>query len=462
MKQILQKKVNYPELLLSIQRTERKITDVRCQLDSNAEIESRLQATISIIQKFSETIKSLHFAYPIEISDFLDILSLVTNVEYLHLSAVGSFNNQSPINNPSLIVQGEDNELKLHQLRILKVFCCGKDFSSVFSRLPAEVLTELEFSGGLDTLNVLFKRQRNIKSLKLYADDYTDEELPADSLNNLKLESFDWENHKNFQNTATILSTQTKLKYLRLTYIDDNIMNVITDRLSDLEKLDIDVTSITAAPMVRIQNLRKLKDLRLKTSNLTTIDAFTQLDNSRLTTLHIRCAQYIPVELINALAKSVPNLKALQLGKVKNHDSLNATRKSFNFAEVLEIIYDEIGLMCCRCSQTGYFNPKLIEFTFEFDGITCDENFMEKLIVDYPNLKKLVLRSNGRRRFANELTASMLNKIMDGFPKMESVELCFGSSKLTLNDLNFLEEYKNKLKFLSLRANGITKTYGRR
>lgn len=140
---------------------------------------------------------------------------------------------------------------------------------------------------------------------------------------------------------------------------------------------------------------------------------FVALDNSRLSSLHITCPD-IADDLIDALAKSAPNLKIIRL-----HIPVysGAIVKNFNFVEVLQIStcirpdsYKDIVL------QGGSFNPKLIELKFRQE-FPYEMRFLNKCVADYPNLRKLTL---GRDPPVTTLQMELLHNV---FPKIESVQL---------------------------------------
>lgn len=204
---IRQEKWNYPELLSSIQKSNREITYVSCQLDpmnkrraqlqaaisivkkiwltmkfSEIKVEPRLPATIKTIKKFSATIKTLELSSTsVETSTILEILSLVPNLENLH------FNNLKfrPSNKQPFSGQKEDNDLNLHHLKALRVDGFKTELSFVLNRLPVGIFTKYKFYGSAAALNVLLKRVTYIRYVKL--DDWT----PVESLDSLSFRLLD-------------------------------------------------------------------------------------------------------------------------------------------------------------------------------------------------------------------------------------------------------------------------------
>lgn len=113
------------ELLESIEHTNRKITKMEMEVTFFGATESQQRRTISIIEKFSVTFKCLILRGTLEMSDFLEILSLVPNVEHLHFESLYLQTDQQTM--PS------NEDLNLRELKTLKFSQCNVDFVSVTS-----------------------------------------------------------------------------------------------------------------------------------------------------------------------------------------------------------------------------------------------------------------------------------------------------------------------------------------
>lgn len=124
--------------------------------------------------------------------------------------------------------------------------------------------------------------------------------------------------------------------------------------------------------------------------------------------------------------------------------------RNFNFIEVLKFdpfftYFDHYQQndIHNHLMQEGGFNPNLIELNISYT-FPYKRPLLKKLIADYPNLKKLVLQS------LYPLTSSQFKLILNGLPRMESLTLVSGASKLTEDDLDCIKEHRKTLKFIYL------------
>lgn len=225
--------------MTSVLNSTRKISKVF--IDYNRPDETTLQTMISIVKKFSASIKYLRIKVEMAMSELLEILSLVPKVEELALDL------QLPVEDTlSLQEMSSNGDLNLHRLKKLYFSSYSTEFLAVFSRLPVGVLRELELQY-VDLFRAaifLFKRQTNIKKLKLKSyrvdDDVT---MISDIFDNLKLESLELYHGSNFI-IATVLSKQAKLKSLTLkdVAVDRKIMNFVGNQLTELETFSVDIS----------------------------------------------------------------------------------------------------------------------------------------------------------------------------------------------------------------------------
>lgn len=416
--------------------TRRKLTDIRIRFYS----ESDWETATSIIKKFSATIKSLSFSeYVMELPLFFEIMSFVPMLEYLFLD-IYSF---ALYNTNCLLPE----ELHLHHMKTLKVKNLGKSFLDVFNRLPAGVLTELEFpSTYLVALHVLLKRQPNVKKLKLnFGTSHVKihpEQVRIKSLSfQLKKKLEKLQENEYLDDETSIVSRQVESKSLRLCIID-----VVVNQLPELERLVINVSRTSVAEFMNIEKLRKLQDLTLLTDsrNCVLIKSFAKFDNSSLRILNLENFRFRSMNLMSALAKSVPNLKVLRLHSDIDHETLDQIQINFNFVEILELTGNTDVRWIITTNENDCFNPKLIEFAINLELISGEKMFLKKLMVAYPNLKKLTFRS------PTEFTVSNLKRILIGFCKLESLDLVHRQSELSEGVLDCLENYAKNLKFFSL------------
>lgn len=442
----------------SIENTQRKVSKVCISFEVNGKSAVKKSA-VKIIKKFTATIKYFELNHiSIEMDDFLEILSLLPNAEHL------VFNNVCEEQQTKRQLSNE--YLNFHQLKTLELYQCSEKFLLVFNRLPAGVLKKLTlgyWNFNLDLLTSLFTQQSNIKEFILFAlfaqedDDDTDISLPYHIFDHLKLESLECYQHEYNCSYAKILSKQTKLVSLSLHLgkVDDGILNVITNQLSELETLNINLNETLIEPFKNIVKLKKLKDLTLQSCSLKLLETFAVLDNSQITTLNMEeiytfnneTIDYdddpppMPINLIGTLANSVPNLKVLRFGYQCESKIISAIMQNFNFVEVLEMKFDldiiDVKGLIKAMEDDSCFNPKLTEL------IICEsfhESFLRKLIALYPNLKKLDIHSSS----SAPITTSQFKVILNGFKKIESLELTLDYGKLNSEYLDWIENHKNK------------------
>lgn len=453
----------------SIQNTHRQISKVSISFGFNTPSrlirESAISDAVKIVKKFSATIKyfELEFA-SLEMSDFLQILSLLPNAEHLVFNNVFDKKQSETHHQPSNIY------LNLHQLKTLELRICNSKFQVVFNGLPADVLKKITLgycTFNLGLLTGLFAHQSNIKELILIEDDDAeshDNTLPDHIFDHLNLDSLECQQNEYNSRHATILSRQTRLKHLKLRgrRLDREILNVITNQLSELESLDIDFNETLVVPFKSIVKLKNLKHLTLKSCSLKLIETFAGLDNSRITTLKMEVIYTwddddddgypfpaMPVNLIGALANSLPNLKALQFDYECELEAIIAIMQYFNFIEALEMKYDQnidAKLLSETIEVGRCFNPELTELEIA-QQFPCEESLLTKLIAIYPNVKKLDITFSSSTSF----TTSQLKVILNGFKKMESLSLHFDTRlNFTTEYLNCIRDHKNLLKSITL------------
>lgn len=387
----------------------------------------------------------------LQMSDFVDILSMIPNVEHLSLCGVHPF---GTIDQPEKRRRLDD--LNLNYLEKVELHNCSDDILNLFNRLPHGILLELDLDLGspdISKLDQLLKRQTNIRKLTVHHFSFRKSRSQAvvtvNSFDHLNLESLDWQQHQFNFNIAAILSCQPNLKSLRLNdVVDVNVMNVVTNQLSDLESLTIDVS---ATPASSIWNIRKLKNLKhlgvqyLHNRDMVLFDAISNFDNSRLSSVDITSYTNISPAQYRALSMSAPKLKLLRC----NYDrsTFGAIMENFNFVECLRFhsyVNEVIG------PNDNYFdhscvNPNLIELSLVFEMLN-ETRFLEKLSADVPNLKRLAIKSR------TPITTSQFQLILSGFPRLESLSVIEGASTLTQSDFDYLQVYKNNLKFISLNG----------
>lgn len=436
-------------MLRSILNTERQVSTVRVFyiLTTHA----KLNAIHPIVEKFGDTIK--HFTVYVltspnpNISDIVDILELIPNVEHLMLS-VDTF---GTVNQPK---RRRLDDFNLRKLKRLELRSSSDDILSLFNRLPPGVLLELYLPITSEVLNKsdeMFKRQTNIRKLTVdylvFGQSRSQVEVSVDSFDHLNLESLDWQqNYFNF-NIASILSHQPKLKSLRLDdIVDVNVMNVVTDQLRDLESLTINVSATTAASIGNIRKLKNLKHLAVvyrHNSDMVLFDAVTKLDNSRISSMDVVNFTNITPAQYHALSMSAPKLKELRCRY--DRSTFGAIMAHFNFVECLRFVsygpHDAVIDPNDNYFANSCVNPKLIELSIGF-ALQNETRFLEKLVADVPNLKRLTIKSQ------TPIITSQFQLILSGFPRLAFLSIINGASTLTQSDFNVSN---SNLRYISLK-----------
>lgn len=390
-----------------------------------------------------------------EMSDFLEILSLLPNAIHLYLGSISLERDDGPPQKKRRFQHySEDHEdLNLHKLKALTIHECSDEFLAVFKRLPAGVVLELKLTGSnmnLYELNVLLKRQENVGKLKVNLSNRSGQSskvIPIDMFDSLELQSFDFEQRYYSCDLATILSKQKKLKYLDLTRqaVGEDVMNVVFNQLNELETLSINCSELPSTSVIITKKLKKLKKLLISSerSTLHSFQTFARLDNSQITNLEIRIYNTsVPVFLISALATSLPNLKVASFICNMDGSVFNAILGNFNFVEVLrattlrDFDYDTNSFVRGDC-----VNKKLLELSIE-RRLPWDRTFLDLLGHCYPNLEKIVISSS------LPIATPEFRHIFYCFPKLESLTL-YGETNLTADDLFWLNDHNN-LTFISI------------
>lgn len=416
--------------------------------------QTTLNLIMPILKKFGGTIKYLSLflitsPFGSEMSDIVDILLMIPHVEHLDLAHVHGTVNQPPEKRRRL------DDLNLNHLKKLRCDQCSDDILSLFNRLPHGVLIELDISircADFGKWDQLFKRQTNIRKLTLHNWDFmksrSQVEVAVDSLDHLHLETFDWQQNQFNFNIAAILSHQPKLKSLRLDdIVDVNVMNIVNG-LSDLESLTINLAATPSRSIVGINKLKNLKHLAveyLHNSDIVLFDTITKLDNSRIRSMDIAHFTNITPAQYRALAISAPKLTFLQC--FYDRSTFGTVMKNFNFLECLRFLsygtHDVVIDPNDNYFDDSCVNLKLIELSIGFQ-MQSETQFLKKLVADVPNLKRLMIKSK------TPITTAQFQLVLSGFPRLESLSIHNGASELTQSDFDYLQVYKNNLKFISL------------
>lgn len=460
-------------MIESIKKSSRRITKLNFCLFCPSEMQ--IQTTLSIIENFS-FIKYLRLETNfLHLSDFLEILAALPNAEHLKFKNLSSNDKERYGHQPVAkrrCTEASTEDLNLHRLKKLICKHCKLEYVTVFNRLPAGVLIEFTLDNReLNDLSVLFKRQTNLKTLTVI-EKYTRMEyvfpkypiIDANIFDGLQLESIRWD-HKVFRYIETMVSKQPKAKSLRLCSesVSGELIEVIVKQLPELETLEISVPYVPIASFLKISKLKNLKHLALRNNderNMIALEHFSKLNNSRLTILDIRYIIDISYDLLSKIARSVPNLKVLFYTCDSKYTTFNVITRNFKTIEKLQL--DIINYYFGTLDRSDHnndllqgngYNPNMTELLLYYT-LPYATAFITKLIADYPNLKKLSVEA------LKPFTAEQFKAILTGFPKLESLSLVAGASELTMDDLGYITEHKNNLKFIALEDLHLKYTAG--
>lgn len=386
--------------MASIQKTQRNISRLEIVVsydydDENERAKFTIDA-VKIVKKFSATIKYLRLIFaPLTLLDFHQIVSLLPNVEHLDLQ----FLELKQLKHQGDATNLTDKRLELHRLKKLDIWCCDKNLFHVLDGLPAGVLRECTIYAdvGVNSLDRFIEQQYNIKHLNL---DLLGD-LPSHIFDRLALKSLIYTADRKFSvNCPKILSKQTKLKSLVLHEyrVDNDMLNVITNHMSELETVCISLDSKSlVATFNDLAKLKNLKHLELRKCSLDIVEKLSAIDNTRLITLALTMNDNLimPFELSTVLAKSMPNLRRLTFGnrgiflKPTPWIGAVAIMQNFNFLKCLHIAVLDDGMGLDE-KIDGCFNANLTELEIE---VHCDSSgsspLLTKLSTIYPNLEKL-------------------------------------------------------------------------
>lgn len=204
-----------------------------------------------------------------------------------------------------------------------------------------------------------------------------------------------------------------------------------------------------------------LKELTLQSDderNVAQLKEFAALDNSRITTLNIQHSYDIKDDLIKAMAKSLPNLKALSFHCDNNVKTFHAILKNFNYVEVLHldtlnIDFDEAEGNYSTLMKSGCENERLIERIISYP-MSYPVKLIKKMVQDYSHLKKLIILPT------NPDLNKQFKQILKGFKEIESSIL---RNPLSLDrrsyDLDSIAKYGKNLNFVALLDYKCTKLH---
>lgn len=289
--------------LREIQSSKRQIPSVVLEGDEDHPISigDQLSSVVVVIEKFSPNIKFLKLWYvTIDVSTFLEILSMVPNLEHLELYTVDCPSEHQSSHKRNKRDYHDDLDLK--SLKALSISWSDDKFLATFNRLPIGVLTELKIRDfHWKALMVVLSRQWNIKKLEFkfikaangyeYKTEKMDD-LALDNFGKLTLEFLSvYVSELSSVSLATIFSKQRILKHLELysTAVDDTIMSAIVD-LAKLEILDMNLKAekTKLKTLQKINKLKKLKVLKLECCNAVTLETIAEAVTTSIHSLTVK------------------------------------------------------------------------------------------------------------------------------------------------------------------------------
>lgn len=463
------------QCIQSMLTSHRKVSKVKIGPLNNFSSEN-VRQIVSVVNKFSATIKFLTFIGTCTEFVFLETLALTTNIEYLELRRVDFQESRQAEEHPSFAIRcvealqlsklmipercyasckrndRRDDNLNLKKLKSLMIVH-WKDIFKEFVRLPVGVLTELRVAAlDWNILITLIDRQPNIRQLKFQC--YGGCDIGMEVFDKLTLESLEVDffnvNKVTVATVAAILSKQTKLK--SLTLLGRNIVNGVVmgavANILELEKLEMNITETPFPSFAKIHKLKKLEDLKLEYIGLDHNDSTVKLealDHVSMKRLNLVWRSKMSVAVIERLAKSSSFLEQLVLLDYRRSQlEVNTILCHFNFVKILEI-----KIMCePLVDRCNYFNPKLKGLTVYFDNADLFyKHWLPELIASYPNISKLKLI------FVDREPMCRIRPILDGFGKLET--LTIKSNAMTIDDLNCLHDLKHNLLFVKLQQSRL-------
>lgn len=421
---------------------------------------------IEVLKKFAENIDYLRVCGG-RATELIEAVELVPSAVHLELVFLSSYGDDYVPPSKKARCDEKNDELDLLRLRKLKIERCEHQFLVMFNRLPADVLIELTLDQkSLCQLANLFRTQTNIKKLSIFNRDgkYTRDDpiIDAHLFDALQIESLEWHadlfEHKNIR---SILAKQISLKTLKLIggEFGVDLLNVITSQLHKLETLSIAVSYIPVAAFKSISKLVNLKELTLQSDEEQSVERFKEfakLDNSRITTINIQHCYYMSNDLINAMAKSLPNLKNVSFHCEFNINTFHTILKNFNYVEALHLstfdiefdTKDRKGNYTTLLKQ-GCENVMLTELKICYP-ISYTVKIIEKIAMDYPHLKKLIILPPATP--TNRNFDKQLKTILKNFKELESLSILRDTTSFDrrYHDLQLILDYGINLKFVAL------------
>ena len=375
------------EKFQSLMKTSRQISSFHVHLRSTIfyrfPTQQVLQKLKILLEKFSSNIKEFVINSCLQVSDFLEILNLIPNVESISLY---DFLNEG--SSAKKRCMGAMSDLNLHHLK--ELFISSKDMNIVKTlvRLPVGLLKKLRLEVEIDSevLKKIVEKQPNIESF------YSKVIVSPDIINHLKLKELSCCTESD-ETMQIILQQQTSLRTLTLEqYISNKSMEKIK-KLKYLEELSIVIDDLD---IKAIKNLPKVRKLQLMGSNFEFMKVFSEQNNSHINFLTIE--SFPDRFTLEKISISTPNLKSIQLFCEPFSIEINNILELFNNVEKLiikneawDIVQNGTSKLCLNNLRNENLKVLEIHHTFRFKN-----NFAQKIVESYPNLEKLVVSRSSR------------------------------------------------------------------
>lgn len=452
--------LNSDDFITSIKATTRTVRNVMVSF-----LSLDRHIVVDIIRKFATNISYLRVCAG-RATDLIEAIELVPDVVHLELILLSDFSSgdDKPPQSKKARPDETRKPLNLLKLKKLNIGRCNHEFLDMFNRLPVDVLVDLTLDRKcMGQLANVFRTQTKIKNLTIVNHVWGREHATFDAhlLDALRMESLEW--HEFTENTMieSILAKQANLKTLKLIngYLNTGLFNVLTHQLSKLEKLSIAVSAstIAVADFKDISKLENLQELILQSKeekNVELLNEFAKLDNSRITSMTIQHCCRISDNLIGAMATSLPNLKKLNFHCEYNINTFHGILKHFNSVETLHL--DTFDTSFSKHDRKGNYvtlmdggcrNSNLTELKICYP-IRYTVKLIEKMAVDYPHLRKLVILPpiGSNRNFIDQFEA-----ILKCFKELDSLSILKDDDSFDRRfyDLDLIEKYGTKIKFVA-------------
>jgi hypothetical protein len=377
------------------------------------ENEKVFEKFVRLLEKFSQSILSLEMMGTLAANQIARLLIVVKNCEELNLNKI-----KTDLEISSTLLMEKLKTITIHQSENLKILKFLQNSQHVLENL---FLKNNQYSlEEFDFICKFLSSQKNIKSLELDLRNFNHtiscNFLGTNQLDSLKLtyDRLSMHETKTEENVTTILSGQTRLKKLEISFVSKNIFNAIR----------------------KMVQLKKFKFGNIATD----VEIMGEKNETcpNLKFLQFNCCSNL--RNIMLLASIFPNVNTLYFLKFSR--SVWILRDIFNHFRKIEYLTVKNNCNKIIYSEIESVHTNLKEFTYNnIIRHNCASVFREKL----PNLEKLAIQCT----FLESLLSN-LEKLLEPSSKIQFLFYKLSlETKTTLdaNGLNFISQKKD-LKFL--------------